>query len=237
MTKTAMLGALAGIAALSSGCGSSEPEQQTTPICVGLPTNPDCVIAVSERRSFIRAAVAITDGVSTATITHTPGRFCMSGNLEPAPNNWGALLGLPLTRATSTDGMVTAIDAPFGAAARGIAQLQFTVDPPPAAGLGVHFAAVQRADCLDIPACFTAAPFVLGDDGGAEIVLKESGPVTAALASFIQPSWGNPALPFDPNLISSLQFAPSSLRGAVVPYDFCVSDVRFLDAAGQEVLP
>jgi len=236
MTKTAMWGALATLAAISSGCGSSQPEEQTTPTCVGLPTNPDCIIAVNER-SFIRAAVAITDGVSTATISHTPGRFCMSGTLEPPPNNWGALLGLPLTRATSRNGTPTTIDAPFTASARGITQLQFTVDPPPAAGLGVHLTAVERADCLDIPDCFTAAPFVLGNAGGYEILVEESGLVTAALASFVQPNWGDPALALDPNLITSLQFAPSSLRGVAVPYDFCVRDVRFLDDGGREVLP
>lgn len=221
---------LAAISVLTLGCGSNEAPK-TTPICVGPPTtDPRCILAVSDG-SFVRAAVPVTDGVSTAMITHTPGRFCMSGNLDPGPTNtnWGALLVLPLTKAPAT--------APFSAAARGITQVQFTIDPPPTAGVTVAFAAFQRADCLDIPGCLTGAPFVLTDGSGAETIVEEPKTVTASLASFVQPSWGDAALPFDPNLIDALQFGPQLLPGVVLPYDFCVRDVRFFDAAGREVSP
>jgi hypothetical protein len=227
--KSASIGVALSLA-VNAGCVSNASHEETTPSCVGQPTNPDCILDVHER-SFVRAALPVTDGVSTATVSHTPGRFCMSGSLDPGPNNtnWGALLVLPLTEDTPT--------APFSAAARGIAQVEFTLDPPPAAGLTVTFAAFERADCLDVPDCLTAAPFVLADGSGAEIIVDESGTIAAALTSFVQPSWGDPALTFDPDLIEALQFGPQLLPGVVLPYDFCVRNVRFLDAAGREVSP
>lgn len=230
--KRVGLGALVGIVALHAACGGGEPQEQTTPVCMGLPTDP-CVLAVSEP-GFVHSTAVVTDGVSTGTVRHTPGRFCMSGKLDPGPTNmnWGSLMVLALTERTATG-----IAAPFGAAARGIAQVKFTVDAAPVAGLAVEFSAVQRADCLTIPDCFTAASFVLMEDGSTMTIVEETGTVTASLSSFKQPSWGDPALAFDMDLISALHFVPQRLPGVVLDYDFCVENVKFLDAGGHEMAP
>jgi hypothetical protein len=231
MNKIIWLGAVVGLVILPA-CGGSGQEEQTTPTCVGLPTD-SCILTVSES-GFVRGAGVVTDGVSTGMIRQTPGRFCMSGTLDPGASNmnWGSLLVLPLTERTPTG-----IAAPFTAGARGIAQVQFTIDPAPIVGLTVSFTAVQRADCLTIPDCFTSAAFFLMDSGTTETVIDASGIVTASLDSFRQPNWGDPALSFDTNLISSLQLLPQMLPGVVLDYDFCVQDVKFLDAAGSEVSP
>jgi len=232
MTKGMLLGALAGMMALNLGCGASGPAEQTTAVCVGPPTDP-CIIGVTGP-SFVHAAAPITDGVSTAMVRYAAGRFCMSGKLDPGPTNanWGAFLGLPLTEWTPT-----AIPAPFDATARGITQVQLTIEQPPVAGLLVQLSAVQRADCLDIPACLTAAPFELADDNGDQVLVEEPGTITAPLASFIQPNWGDPSLVFDMRLISALRVVAPTLPGVVVDYDFCVRDIKFLDAGGREVSP
>jgi hypothetical protein len=229
MIKRESIAALAALAVLGLGCGSNEPTEQTTPTCVGPPI-PACILQVDDG-SFVRTAGAVTDGVSTAKVRYTPRKYCMSGNLDPGPtnSNWGAFLGLPLTSAMAT--------APFTASSLGIAQVQVTIDPPPPAGVKVGLAAFQRADCLTKPDCLTAADFFLTDDDGAEKVIDSAGTVTAALTSFVQPNWGDPNLSFDPDLIASLHFVPGILPGVVLPYDFCVRDVKFLDADGREVLP
>jgi len=233
MTNVKRLGVGVLVATLVQvSCGADGPEEQTTPTCMGLPTDA-CVLTVSEP-GFVRAGTVVTDGVSTGIVRHTPGRFCMSGTLDPGATNmnWGSLLVLGLTERTPTG-----IAAPFAAGARGIAQVQFTVDPAPIAGLTVAFSAVQRADCLTIPDCFTAAAFFLMDSGTTETLIDASGMVTASLDSFRQPNWGDPALSFDTNLISGLQLLPQMLPGVVLDYDFCVQDVKFLDAGGGEVSP
>jgi hypothetical protein len=231
MKRVTRLSALVGIAFLAA-CGASGPDEQTTPTCVGPPTDP-CLLTVGEP-GFVRATVPVTDGVSTAIVRHRPGRFCMSGKLDPGATNmnWGAVLVLALTERT-----LTGIPAPFSAAARGIAQVQFTVDPVPVAGVTVAFGAVQRADCLTLPDCFTAAQFFLSDSGGFTTVIDAPGTVTAPLDSFRQPSWGDPALSFDQDLIANLQFGTQQLPGVVIDYDFCVQDVTFLDGDGRVVSP
>ena len=158
----------------------------------------------------------------------------MSGKLDPGATNmnWGSLMVLGLA-----EGTITGITAPFSAAARGIAQVQFKIDPAPVAGLSVAFLSLQRAECLSIPDCLTAAAFVLMEDGSTETVIENSGSVTAPLASFRQPSWGDPTLSFNEDLIVGVQFQPQRLPGVVLDYDFCVQDVKFLDAGGREVPP
>jgi hypothetical protein len=233
MTKGLLLGALAGLVALNPSCGSGAQEQQTTPVCVGPPTDPRCVLSV-DGQPFVLAAAPVTDGVSTATVRQSGERICMSGKLDPGPTNanWGAFLGLALTKSN-----FATIPAPFDATARGIKQVRLTIEQPPVTGVTVELSAVQRADCLDIPACLTTAPFQLEDGRGQAMVIENPGTITAPLASFVQPNWGDPSLSFDPSLISALHVDPIPLPGVVLDYDFCVRGVTFLDASGREVSP
>jgi hypothetical protein len=232
-TKAFIIGssALIGIV-LQPGCGSGGAEEQATPVCSGQPSDP-CVLTVDDG-SFVHATLPVTDGVSTAMVRYSPGRYCMSGKEDPGATNmnWGSLMVLSLA-----DDASIGIAAPFTAAARGITQVQFTIDPAPLSGLTVAFSSLQRADCLTLPDCFTTAPFGLMQSGSTPTVIEDSGTVTASLTSFVQPNWGDPALSFDTDLIVGLQFLPEQLPGVVADYDFCVRDLKFLDAAGHEVSP
>jgi hypothetical protein len=233
MTRGMLLGALTGLVALNPACGSGAPELQTTPVCVGPPTDPNCVITV-DGQPFVHAAAPVTDGVSTATVRHSGESICMSGKLDPGPTNanWGAFLGLALTESN-----FTSIPAPFDATARGITQVRLTIEHPPVTGLTIDFSAIRRADCFDIPACLTTAPFELQDRRGQAKVLEDPGTITEPLASFVQPNWGDPSLSFDPRLIATLRLEPIPLPGVVLDYDFCVRGVTFLDAGGREISP
>ncbi|MFL5304491.1 MAG: hypothetical protein ACJ8F1_04730 [Polyangia bacterium] len=224
------LGVAVGLG-LQPACGGGGPQEQTTPVCSGLPSGT-CVLTVED--GFVDAALVVTDGVSNGKVRYTPGRFCMSGKEDPGATNmnWGSLLILSL----APDAPV-GIAAPFTAAARGITQVQFTVDPAPISGLRVELSSVQRADCLTLPDCFTTAPFVLTNDGSTPTVVEDAATVTASLTSFVQPNWGTPGLAFDKDLIVGLQFGPQQLPGVVADYDFCIRDLKFLNAAGQQVSP
>jgi hypothetical protein len=235
MPKSTWSAALVGIV-LQAACGSSGPsgpQEQSTPLCSG-PVSQSCWLTVSEP-GFVHAAVPVTDGVSTAMVDHTPGKFCMSGHLDPGPTNanWGSTMVLSLVEGDLTN----AITAPFSADALGIAQVRFTLDSVPLAGLSVAIPALQRADCLTIPDCLTAASFVLMQDGSTQTVILYPGTVTASLDSFLQPSWGDQTLAFDKNLMVGVQFQPMMLAGVAFDYDFCVQDLTFLDSGGQEVAP
>jgi hypothetical protein len=217
---------------LQPACGGGGPEEQATPVCSGLPSDP-CVLTVRDG-SFVHETLPVTDGVSTGMVRYTPGRYCMSGKQDPGATNmnWGSLLILVLA-----DPAPAGIAAPFTAGARGITQVQFTIDPAPLSGVTVAFSSIQRADCLTLPDCFTKAPFGLMESGSTPTVIEDAGTVTASLTSFVQPNWGDPALSFDTDLIVGLQFLPEQLPGVVADYDFCVHDLKFLDAAGHEVSP
>jgi hypothetical protein len=227
-----LLGALAGLMALNQACGSSGPGEQTTPVCMGPPTE-SCILAV-DGHPFVHAAGTITDGVSTGKVRHAGGRFCLSGRLDPGPTNanWGAFLALFLTH-----GDAQGIPAPFDAPAFGITQVQLTIEQPPVAGLVIQLSAVQRADCLAIPDCLTPAPFELADGNGDQMIVEEPGTITAPFTSFVQPSWGDASLAFDPSLVATMRVVPLTLPGVVLDYDFCVRDVRFLDGGGRVVAP
>jgi hypothetical protein len=232
MMKTIWSGAMVGIVALAA-CGTNGPPEQSTPVCVG-PASQACWLIVQEQ-GFVHAAVPVTDGVSTGMVRHTPGRFCMSGKLDPGPTNmnWGAFMVLGLAQGDLTTG----ITAPFTAGARGIAKMQFTIDPVPVAGLNVALLAVQRADCGAIPDCLTTAPFFLMEAGTTPTLIENSGSVTASLDAFHQPSWGDPTLSLDKDLIVGVQFEPLLLPGVAFNYDFCAQGLTFLDGAGREVAP
>jgi hypothetical protein len=215
---------------LTSACGSEEGEQVTAANCI-TPVDPTCRIPV-EGPSFARWTGAVTDGVdggaSTAIVRHAPGKFCMSGTVDSGPTNsgWGAVLLVGLTlRDQAAMGAVV----PFDAAARGIAQVRFAVDDPPIGGLLPQIAQLQSADCNKIPDC--VATFSVP----TYVTMPET--ITEPFPAFRQADGTHSNSALDQTLITGLQFYVPSLPGLAYDYDFCVRDLAFIDAAGQEVRP
>jgi hypothetical protein len=214
---------------LISACGSQDGEQVTGAACVS-PTDASCRIAVDEN-SFVRWASLATDGVaggiSTGVVRYAPGRFCMSGRVDSGPtgSGWGAILIVGLNHKDESGALI-----PLDVSAHGISQIRFGVDDPPIAGLLPQLAQLQSADCTiagpDCITTFSVPTYVIAP-----------GTVTEPLTAFSQGdgTHSNPAL--DQTLITGLQFYVPTLPGMAYDYDFCVRNLAFLDAAGQEVTP
>jgi hypothetical protein len=217
-----------GSLGLVGACGSNSAPVMTPAGCVS-PKDPACKISV-EDGSFVRWTGPITDavagGTSSAVVTHTPGKFCMSGTVDSGPTNtgWGSILLFSLGIDT-TDKLV----APFDAPALGIKQVRFTVESPPLQGILPQAVQITSATCTQIPDCLTT--FALG------AAVTDPRTVTAQLTDFTQPDGTHSNTSLDQTLITSLQFYVPSLPGMAVPYDFCVQDLAFLGADGKEIRP
>jgi hypothetical protein len=216
---------------VTAACGSNPQDGgPATPICKGPPA-ADCFFPVDDL-SFVTAAGVITDGNSTGRASNSAaGKVCMSGTLAdagPTYANWGALLALPADKRNPER---TRILAPFDAAGLGITQVQFTIESPPITGVMASITQVAQLECPDAPAdCLTAAAFDL------QLVTK-AGTITAQLSAAKQPNWGDPSLVLNPAMLHGLQFSATSAQGASLDYDFCIRDLKFLDAEGKEVGP
>jgi hypothetical protein len=230
MTKSISSLSIAIALNLAGACGSTDHGQTTDPACVD-PTEARCNIAVTERNSFVQWTGPVTDGVSngvsTAVVTYTPGRYCLSGTVDPGPggSGWGAILLLGLGVVDPTGTMITPLDV----SSRGITQVRFTVEDPPLTGILPQMADLENAACTTVPDClatFDAAPSVI-----------DPGPVTMAITDFARPDDGHPNATFDPTLIAWIQFYVGPVPGMALPYDFCIRDLAFLNASGREVTP
>jgi len=102
-----------------------------------------------------------------------------------------------------------------------ITDVSFKLEPPP--GLAVAFSIATAAPCTDEPV--RGSP----ENDGNPFLITTGETTTVSLADFVSE---NPLYPFDTNAILQLDFVVGN-----GPYDFCVSDLKFLDAHGDEVLP
>ena len=229
MTKNNLGIVVLGTLGLVGACGSNSDPVMTPKGCVD-PTGPGCKIAV-EDGSFVRWAGLVSDanagGTSSAVVTHTPGKFCMSGTADSGPNNagWGAILLVSLAIDAKTDTLV----APFDAPALGIKKVRFTVERPPLQGILPQIVQITSADCTQIPDCLTGF--------SRTAAVTDPGTVTVQLTDFTQPDDSHSNTSLDQTLITGLQFYVPTLPGMAVPYDFCLKDLAFLDAGGKEIKP
>ena len=222
-----------GSLGLVGACGSNNAADVTTAGCV-TPAATGCKVFVDDSASFVRWAGPVTDaiggGTSSAVVKHTPGKFCMSGVADSGPTGagWGVLLHLGLSDVAESTGGAMVV-APFNAPALGIKELRLTLDNPPLAGVLPQATQMQSADCRTIPDCIRSFSLTTG--------IASPGLVTIPLADFTQADADHPRTTLDQTLITGLQFYVPPLPGMATPYDFCLRDVAFLDAAGREIRP
>jgi hypothetical protein len=236
MTKRLALGLLVGALEVGVGCGSDPPKQFR--LC-----GTDGYVCDTSGIPFAGAVVADDDycgglvadcmlplpaptGATTANLTKQGGQVCLSGFL--GTGGW-ALLALPF--ATWTDDL-TAIVKSFDASALGIAQVEFTIDSPLTGGVTVGATTSPPApvDC-HYGSCFSGFKFGTAPLTGIAAELTAPGPEVVPFANLYQ-IFGD-ASSFDPVALEDINFAPSQPGD----YAFCISDIRFRDAAGNEVKP
>lgn len=168
------------------------------------------------------------DGTSTMLLTSpAAGQICMSGTAADAGPDyalWGAGIGLQLA-ATEDEGKT--VTSAFDAEALGITQFSFSITGVPLTGIRVGMTIVGEG------ADYEENPFI--NKGGAGGDVKSDSTYTMALADLAQPEWGLADAVFDPSSLHSLQFQVVTVPNAATEYDFCVSDIQFLDADGAVV--
>jgi hypothetical protein len=149
----------------------------------------------------------------TAKVSYPkPGTVCMSGDD-------GAILDLNFGGSVEFVARTGVAGRPenFHASELGITAVSFKIQTPPSTGLGIAF--------LSADPCWEPL-FSDAQRGGNTVLITTSGETTTlTFATNFTPA-------FDANAIGSLLVAPGA--GA---YDFCVTDLAFLDANGDEVKP
>jgi hypothetical protein len=196
-----------------------------------------CPSSIAATSPFVRSVGVVTDSVTTAALDNPePGRLCMSGRLANAGTNevnWGAFLAMDFVVWNPDQ---TAILEWLDARALGITQLEFTLDSPPA-DIGVSVGLVMLTDmgCTTPGLCSKGGRFRLmtGDSPFAYLTRGAKGPLP--LTAFIQPPWDTSTLALDPSKLYGLSFILGSNSGAAIDYDFCISNLKFLNANGDEV--
>jgi hypothetical protein len=220
---------LAAALAWGAGCDSKDPPPDQTcgfaNVCAkDLTAFPfvNSAIAVSDVCAGTKCATTVPpEGGSTApSLTHPePGTLCISGELS---SGGFALVGLQLLTFNS-DG--TEIVASLDATAKGIVSVAVTIDTPPPRGVWFNTHNVVNTRCPDASLdCFYPPNFNY-------MKITSPGRVVAPLAQFI--SEDDPNQSVDASVLAEVFF---QVEGGG-PYDFCVHDLAFLDAAGNPVTP
>lgn len=208
--------------------------------------------------SAVRSIYVYGDGVTSACTddTTTVGTVCVEGNAVASDGgdaatsddykNWGAGIGLQLAETDGDGVLVAAWDATTAGAAP-ITQLRFTVS-----NLTASRPLRVQISNIDDPAITTAADNYQANGfmyGGSATTKAKEGVNTIPLTDFELPDWAvtnierglGTALPeggeiLDPTKIHSLQFQiANNPKDDPEMYKFCLSQVEWLDAAGNVV--
>jgi hypothetical protein len=228
--------------ALAAGCGSETSPDPT--FC----EDRDGRICLPAGVPFAQAAVAATDyclgqngcpgqtippaGATTAHLSQPEaGRICMSGTTTASDSG----LAVILLHFTGLNKERTKITKTFDADALGITQVTFTIDsPPPVQGVIVGAGVLKTLEIM-AGQRFITDGFRLMAPPLLDVLLKvtQPGPEVAPFSDFKQTDLSMSAT-FDTTGLANLGFA---VGGRGLDYDFCVRDLKFLDAAGTEITP
>jgi hypothetical protein len=230
------MGLLMGAIGFGAGCGSEATKPY--PLC-----GEDGFICETSGFPFVSVVIAISDycgglvgactlplpppaGATTANLTKQGGHVCLSGFVPTG--GWTSLI-LPFS-AVSDDN--TTIVKSFDAARLGITQADFTIDSPLTGSIGVGAATTPMApvDCPNA-SCYTNFKLATAPASGVAAAFAAPGPQVAPFANFYRAEGGNQ--PFVPNALEHISFSPSGPGD----YAFCISDLKFRNAAGDEVRP
>lgn len=197
-----------------------------------------CLSPISSQWPFVRAVGVLSDPVTTATLDNpAPGKLCMRGVLANGGNdgaNWGAIMGLNFF---SWNQDQTAVLGKLDAQSLGIVQVQFTLESPPAIGVGVGLNMVTHTECPESTAYCSEGGRLRLMSGDSPFAYKTSGVKgPLPLSAFTQPPWDNSTLALDTSRLYSISFIVGTNPGEPLDYDFCISELKWLDAYGTEVI-
>lgn len=164
-------------------------------------------------------------------------KLCMRGSMYEAGENyvnWGG--GVGLVMATNEGG----ITIPFDAASLGITNVTFQLTGVDGFIIRAYLNQVNDPTITNDFANYQENSFILfeaGSDGSVTIPLER-----AALPDWTNLDVDNDGQPdrdtlLDPTRLNSLQFFIAAQVGIGFDYDVCISDVQWVDANDQTVLP
>jgi hypothetical protein len=171
--------------------------------------------------------IASSDNTAAELSVPEPGTICMKGTLsEAGTDSWSQLVLTVDERANQGTCVLAVLDA----RALGIESLEFDLDQVPNTRMYLSAGVMQQAECDDSSECADGEFKQLTHDR-QDLVLLQPGTNHAPLADFVNT---NRALSFNASRIAF--FAPRlEPRDKALDYAFCVSRLRFFDAAGRDV--
>jgi hypothetical protein len=243
-------------AVASVGCGGtngkgSSPTNSSGTCPVGRNSlNAEVSVTCVDAVPFVHAAWPYTDsnnfpgtpltGLTTATITTpSPGKICMAGRME------NGFATMTLSFVTAEDAVSLRFLEPSFAGGldtttRGITQIRFTIDSPPA-GTQVQLRSVLT-NC-DSTNCIRGDFYLSQGDPPAPVIVAGAGvpnqvtTVVAPIADFKKGPGPNPDWQLEPRNLIWFHAGPGNLAPMTGDYAFCVHDFALLDANGVEVQP
>ncbi|MEY2929855.1 MAG: hypothetical protein RL033_604 [Pseudomonadota bacterium] len=168
-------------------------------------------------------------GATTMKMTQAePGKLCLAGTVAEGGYSQ-FLLAFSVPNAAMNQLVKT-----FDAQSLGITQLAFTLDSPPSGGITVGGAVDTSWSCPEsLLDCYTYGfALTAGPSSTTPVSIVASGRVIAPFSDFKQMRPAPVPQTFDTHAVEHFSFGAGP-----GPYDFCVSNLEFLDAAGQVVLP
>jgi hypothetical protein len=236
------------------GATSSPPAMSSAP--VGPMSNCMTTTSTGDTPMFpgVLGIYAYGDGVTTICLdTATPGKVCANGvvpmsdkdgdatTTEDKYANYGAGFGLKLAVADADGNLI----APWDAAALGIKSLQFDIEGVDG-GRPIRIQMGQVPDpAITMGGNYDENSFVWG--GNEKKDIKKTTPmVLVDLATVTLPEWTSVLSAADPTMVAegqvidlakldSLQFQVTTEPTKTGLYNFCVSNLTWLDMAGMPV--
>jgi len=238
LTFTApLLLALGFVSACSDSDEDSSETTCTSPNADGVRVTP---IALSydlacplDGFPFVQSINAASIRDATVSVTRPrAGTLCLSGagsssSMDPS---FGVLVLVLSTRNPDQTQVFSALDLDM----RGITQLAFTLESPPSPGLLIEATSITSLSCPgNRTECATPVPgfaLMTGPGSSTRLSITSEGRVVVPFANFEQ---ANPVSgSFDTTALDHIAF-----HGSGGAFDFCLSDVEFLDASGKPVRP
>jgi len=236
VTKQLSMGVLVGALGLAAGCSSNG--SAATPSCVsaeGLICEPNgfphvtLAGASSDACAGSRLGTCPDPPLSATTASLAApetGKLCLSGTVA-ANDGWAKIVFVFTTFNLERTKVLKVFDAD----ALGITQVAFSIDSPPSGGVTIDAAVVTATDCPAGPGdCFTQGFDLMTPSSTGDLErFTAPGPEVAPFTNFRQTGAGV-SQTFDTSALHHLEFIVG--QG---DYNFCIHDLRFLDAAGNEV--
>jgi len=162
-----------------------------------------------------------------------PGTICVVNGVlsEPAPHARSEVdLTFYLSRRDNTQ---TCILSPFEARGLDITALQFDLDRVPDAWFAVALSVIQQTQCDEPSDCTKDGIYDWLTPDHQEIVSLHPGTILVPFDELVGDSLTGRV---DEHWISHIEFDAIAGSGPI-PFEYCVSNIKFLNSLGQEVIP